>query len=42
MDGLQDIVVRGQGLSSVLVPAGILLAYAAAFFGLAVWQFRFD
>ena len=42
MDGLQNIVVRGQGLGSVLMPAGILLAYAAAFFGLAVWQFRFE
>ena len=42
MDGLQNIVVRGQGLASVLLPAGILLAYTAAFFGLAVWQFRFE
>ncbi len=42
MDGLQNIVIRGQGLASVLLPAGILLAYAAAFFGLAVWRFRFE
>jgi ABC-2 type transport system permease protein len=42
MDGLQNIVARGQGLSSVLLPAGILLAYAAAFFAVAVWQFRFE
>jgi ABC-2 type transport system permease protein len=42
MDGLQNIVVRGQGLGSVLLPAGILLAYTAAFFGLAVWQFRYQ
>ena len=42
MDGLQNIVVRGQGLSSVLLPAGILLAYALVFFGLAVWRFRFE
>jgi ABC-2 type transport system permease protein len=42
MDGLQNIVVRGQGLGSVLLPAGILLAYAAAFFGLAVWRFQFE
>ncbi|MGD8398139.1 MAG: ABC transporter permease [Anaerolineae bacterium] len=42
MDGLQNIVVRGQGLPSVLLPTGILLAYTAAFFGLAVWQFRFE
>lgn len=42
MDGLQNLVVRGQGTGSVLLPAGILLAYAAAFFGLAVWRFRFE
>ena len=39
MDGLQNVVVRGLGVQSVLLPAGILLAYAIAFFGLAVWRF---
>jgi hypothetical protein len=33
MDGSQNIVVRGLELSSVLLPTGLLLAYAAAFFG---------
>lgn len=42
MDGFQNIVLRGLGLNSVLLPAGILLAYAMAFFGLAVWRFRFE
>jgi ABC-2 type transport system permease protein len=42
MDGLQSIVVRGQGLDAVMLPAGILLLYTAVFFGLAVWQFRFE
>jgi len=42
MDGLQNIVVRGQGLDADLLPAGVLLAYAAAFFGVAVWRFRFS
>ncbi|MGD8487609.1 MAG: ABC transporter permease [Anaerolineae bacterium] len=42
MDGLQNIVVRGQGLGSVLLPAGILLAYTAIFLGVAVWQFRYE
>ncbi len=42
MDGLQNIVVRGMGLGSVLLPAGLLLAYTAVFFGLVVWRFRFD
>ncbi|MFN2132810.1 MAG: ABC transporter permease [Anaerolineae bacterium] len=42
MDGLQNIVVRGQGLSTSLLPAGVLFAYAAAFFGIGVWRFRFS
>ena len=42
MDGFQNIVMRGLGLSSVLLPAGILLAYAVVFFALAVWRFRFE
>jgi ABC-2 type transport system permease protein len=42
MDGFENIIVRGLGLNSVLLPAGILLAYAVAFFGLAVWRFRFE
>ncbi len=42
MDGLQNVVVRGLGVQSVLLPAGILLAYAIAFFGLAVWRFKFE
>jgi ABC-2 type transport system permease protein len=40
MDGFQNILVRGLGLGSVLLPAGILLAYALGFFGLATWSFR--
>jgi ABC-2 type transport system permease protein len=32
MDGYQNILVRGLGLSSVWLPVGILVAYAAAFF----------
>ena len=42
MDGLQNIVVRGLGFESALLPAGILLAYALGFFGLAVWRFKFE
>ena len=42
MDGFQNVVVRGLGIESVLLPSGVLLAYAAAFFGLAVWRFKFE
>ncbi len=42
MDGFQNILARGLGFESVLLPAAVLLAYALGFFGLAVWRFRFE
>jgi ABC-2 type transport system permease protein len=42
MDGFQNIVLRGLAFNSVLLPAGLLLAYALAFFGLALWRFKFE
>jgi ABC-2 type transport system permease protein len=42
MDGFKNIIARGMGLDSVLIPAAVLLGYAVLFFGLAVWRFRFD
>ncbi len=42
MDGFENIIVRGMGFDSALLPTGTLLAYAVAFFGLAVWRFRFE
>ena len=40
MNGLQNILIRGLGLASAWLPAGILLAYAFGFLLLAVWRFR--
>ncbi len=40
MNGFQNILIRGLPLGSAALPAGILLAYALAFFGVAVWRFR--
>jgi len=42
MDGFENIVVRGLGFESVLLPVAIMLAYAIALFALAVWRFRFE
>jgi ABC-2 type transport system permease protein len=42
MRGFQNIIIRGLGIESVWLPAGILLAYAVVFFALAVWRFRFE
>jgi ABC-2 type transport system permease protein len=40
MDGFQNIVARGLGFRSVLLPAAALLGYAVFFFVLATWRFR--
>lgn len=42
IEGFQNILLRGGGISSILLPAGILIAYALVFFGLAVWRFRLE
>ncbi len=42
MDGFQNILMRGLEFQAVLMPAGIVLVYAVAFFGLAIWRFRFE
>ncbi|MHB1294362.1 MAG: ABC transporter permease [Anaerolineae bacterium] len=40
MDGFQNIIVRGLGLESVLLPVAVLLGWAALCMGLAVWRLR--
>jgi ABC-2 type transport system permease protein len=40
MDGFQNIVARGLGFGSVLLPAAALVGYAILFFILAVVRFR--
>ena len=42
MQGLLDIVLRGQGLSGVLLEAGVLLGFAGLFFVIGVWRFRYE
>jgi ABC-2 type transport system permease protein len=42
MRGLLDIVLRGQGLNTVLPIAGVLLAFAALFFVVGIWRFRYE
>lgn len=42
MTGFQNILIRGQGLAEVLMPMGLLLAYALGFFVLSIWRFRTD
>ena len=42
MQGFQDVLVRGYGVMGILPEAGMLLAFALAFFLIGVWRFRFD
>ncbi|MBN2495545.1 MAG: ABC transporter permease [Deltaproteobacteria bacterium] len=42
LDAFQDILVRGQGVVEILPELGALMAFAAVFFLLGVWRFRFD
>ncbi len=42
MRGLLDIVLRGQGLTAILPEAGVLLAFAAVFFGIGIWRFKYE
>ena len=42
MSALTDITMRGQGLADILPEAAVLLAFAAVFFVVGVWRFRFE
>jgi ABC-2 type transport system permease protein len=42
MQGMLDIVLRGQGLSAVLPTAGVLLLFAGVFFAIGIWRFRYE
>ncbi|MGB1254023.1 MAG: ABC transporter permease, partial [Candidatus Promineifilaceae bacterium] len=40
--GIQDLVVRGQGVSDILLESGVLLLFAAVFFTIGIWRFRYE
>lgn len=42
MQGLTDVVVRGQGVAAILPEVGVLLAFAAAFFAVGIGRFRYE
>jgi ABC-2 type transport system permease protein len=39
MEGFKNILIRGLGTESVILPVVVLLAYTVVLFGLAVWRF---
>ena len=42
MRGMLDIVLRGQGLMTILPDAGILFGFAVVFFGIGIWRFKYE
>jgi ABC-2 type transport system permease protein len=42
LDAYQDLLVRGYTFGEVLPKVGVLGAFAAIFFGIGVWRFRFE
>jgi len=42
MQGLLDLVLRGRGLMDILPEAGVLLGFAAIFFAIGTWRFRYE
>jgi ABC-2 type transport system permease protein len=42
MQGMLDLVLRGGGLRDILPEAGVLLLFAAIFFSVGVWRFRYE
>jgi ABC-2 type transport system permease protein len=42
MQGMLDLVLRGHGLVDVLPKAGVLLGFAAVFFAVGVWRFKYE
>jgi ABC-2 type transport system permease protein len=39
MDGFQNIIARGLGIESILIPVLALFGYAMVFIGIAAWKF---
>ena len=42
MNGLLDLTLRGQGLVAILPEAGVLMGFAAVYFILGIWRFRYE
>jgi ABC-2 type transport system permease protein len=42
MQGLLDLVLRGRDLVEILPEAGVLLGFAAVFFGIGIWRFKYE
>jgi ABC-2 type transport system permease protein len=42
MDGIQNVISRGMGLSGVLLQSGVLVGMAVVYFAIGAWRFKFE
>lgn len=42
LDAYQDVLVRGYGAARILPEVAALMGFAAVFFGVALWRFKWD
>jgi ABC-2 type transport system permease protein len=42
MEGLTDLTTRGGGLADVSLNAAVLVGFAAVFFAIGIWRFRYE
>ena len=42
MQGMLDMLLRGQGVAGILPEAGVLLGFAAVFFAIGILRFRYE
>ncbi|MDF1515165.1 MAG: ABC transporter permease, partial [Anaerolineae bacterium] len=42
MEGLLSILLRGEGLPTILPVIGVLLGFTAVFMTIGVWRFRYE
>ena len=42
LQGYQDALIRGYGIGQVMPEVGVLILFAALYFGFALWRFKFD
>jgi ABC-type multidrug transport system permease subunit len=40
MQGMQNLILRGQGLPGILLPTVVLCGFGIVFFGISVWRFQ--
>ena len=42
MKGMREILMRGQGVVGILPEVGVLLGFAALFFVIGIWRFKYE